>query len=97
MLGSVNNGLGMGCMTGYGGAVSTVSSGGGVRSYARNYSGYQRSSSGSRGGGGYGGTQWGWVAVCVIMASCAMLCKEQGITVMAVCALYELVVVQKVR
>jgi hypothetical protein len=36
------------------------------------------------------------LGLSLVLASCAMLCKEQGITVMAVCALYELVIVQKV-
>ena len=46
--------------------------------------------------GGRQGTQWGYIALCVSMATCAMLCKEQGITVMALCGLYEIVIVQKV-
>ena len=92
MLGSVHNGLGLGCVTGYGGPFASLSPGGNRCGNRTTY----RSSSGSRCGTG-GNTQWGWVAVCVAMACCAMLCKEQGITVMAVCVLYELVVVQKVR
>lgn len=35
--------------------------------------------------------------VCSLLVMIAMLCKEQGITVLAVCAVYELFISQKVR
>ncbi|KAF2359105.1 hypothetical protein FHG87_010141 [Trinorchestia longiramus] len=84
------NGLGVGsCFNSY----VQPTGGGGPRSNSARY-GVARSSSGSRSGGR---TRWRWLGLSVALASCAMLCKEQGITVMAVCALYELVIVQKVR
>ncbi|KAH8413666.1 hypothetical protein KR222_003100, partial [Zaprionus bogoriensis] len=41
-----------------------------------------------------------WPALCLCFASCllaSMLCKEQGITVAGICAVYELFVVQQLR
>ena len=40
-------------------------------------------------------TKWRWVTSTVILATLSMLSKEQGVTVVAVCAVYELVVIQK--
>ncbi|CAL4135362.1 unnamed protein product, partial [Meganyctiphanes norvegica] len=42
-------------------------------------------------------TRWIWLLTSVILATTAMLCKEQGITVIALCLVYELFVVQKVN
>ncbi|KAL7645009.1 UNVERIFIED_CONTAM: hypothetical protein RMT77_004833 [Armadillidium vulgare] len=42
-------------------------------------------------------TEWRLLFLAMILATTAMLCKEQGITVIAVCAVYEVFVVQKVR
>ena len=41
-------------------------------------------------------TCWRFVATSVLCALVAMLCKEQGLSVIAVCVVYEIVVVQKV-
>lgn len=41
-------------------------------------------------------TGWKYLAISMISVSTAMLCKEQGITVTAICAVYEIFVVQKV-
>ncbi|KAK8735458.1 hypothetical protein OTU49_005399, partial [Cherax quadricarinatus] len=42
-------------------------------------------------------TDWRLLLLAMILATTAMLCKEQGITVIAICAVYELFIVQKVR
>ncbi|CAL4067251.1 unnamed protein product, partial [Meganyctiphanes norvegica] len=42
-------------------------------------------------------TDWRLLVFAMLLATSAMLCKEQGITVIAICAVYELFVVQKVR
>ncbi|VVC91724.1 unnamed protein product [Leptidea sinapis] len=42
-------------------------------------------------------TDWRYVAACTVCVGVAMLCKEQGITVTAVCVVYELFVAQKRR
>ncbi|XP_022126724.1 protein O-mannosyl-transferase Tmtc3 [Pieris rapae] len=42
-------------------------------------------------------TDWRYVAACTGCVGVAMLCKEQGITVTAVCVVYELFVAQKRR
>ncbi|CAH0721513.1 unnamed protein product, partial [Brenthis ino] len=42
-------------------------------------------------------TDWRYVAACTACVGIAMLCKEQGITVTAVCVVYELFVAQKRR
>lgn len=34
--------------------------------------------------------------VCSLLVAVAMLCKEQGITVLGVCAVYEIFILQKV-
>lgn len=39
---------------------------------------------------------WKYLAISMISVSTAMLCKEQGITVTAICAVYEIFVVQRV-
>lgn len=41
-------------------------------------------------------TEWRLLLLAMALATTAMLCKEQGITVIAVCAVYEVFVVQKV-
>jgi tetratricopeptide (TPR) repeat protein len=40
-------------------------------------------------------TSWRWVSLAVVLAALSMLSKEQGITVVAVCVVYELVVTQR--
>lgn len=40
---------------------------------------------------------WTYLAFAMMSVTTAMLCKEQGITVTGICAIYELFVVQKVR
>ncbi|XP_068627864.1 protein O-mannosyl-transferase Tmtc3 [Battus philenor] len=42
-------------------------------------------------------TDWRYLAACTACVGVAMLCKEQGITVTAVCVVYELFVAQKRR
>jgi hypothetical protein len=42
-------------------------------------------------------TRWKWLAASVIFTSLAMLSKEQGITVILVCVVYELLIVQKLH
>ncbi|RWS30803.1 transmembrane and TPR repeat-containing protein-like protein [Leptotrombidium deliense] len=42
-------------------------------------------------------TDWSLVFCCVILVVLATLCKEQGITVVAVCAVYEIFIGQKVN
>ena len=39
---------------------------------------------------------WSKLLLTVIMVAIAMLCKEQGITVIAVCCVYEVFIAQKV-
>ena len=41
-------------------------------------------------------TKWRLMVVAMACATVAMLCKEQGITVIAVCCVYEIFIVQKV-
>lgn len=40
--------------------------------------------------------EWKYLAISMISVATAMLCKEQGITMTAICAVYEIFVVQKV-
>ncbi|XP_064490379.1 protein O-mannosyl-transferase Tmtc3-like isoform X2 [Ornithodoros turicata] len=42
-------------------------------------------------------TRWSSLLVCVVLIAVATLCKEQGITVVGVCAVYEIFVVQRLR
>lgn len=42
-------------------------------------------------------TEWPPLIVTVVMVTIAMLCKEQGITVIGVCCVYEVFVAQKVN
>ncbi|CAK1578626.1 unnamed protein product [Parnassius mnemosyne] len=42
-------------------------------------------------------TDWRYLAACIACVGVAMLCKEQGITITAVCVVYELFVAQKRR
>ena len=42
-------------------------------------------------------TDWSWIGVTLACVTAAMLCKEQGITAVGVCAVYEVFVVRKVR
>lgn len=41
-------------------------------------------------------TGWKHLSLTVVCVAAAMLCKEQGITVTGICAVYELFVAQKV-
>lgn len=45
---------------------------------------------------GCGSIGWKYLAISMISVATAMLCKEQGITVTAICAVYEIFVIQKV-
>lgn len=40
---------------------------------------------------------WKYLAMSMISVATAMLCKEQGITITAICAVYEIFIIQKVR
>ncbi len=40
-------------------------------------------------------TRWRYLLLTIILTTIAMLCKEQGITVIAVCAVYEVCVRHK--
>ncbi|XP_043246017.1 protein O-mannosyl-transferase Tmtc3-like isoform X1 [Amphibalanus amphitrite] len=42
-------------------------------------------------------TDWRWLGTTVLCITAAMLCKEQGITVVGVCGVYEVFVVRKLR
>ena len=42
-------------------------------------------------------TDWSKLMSTVLLVAIAMLCKEQGITVIGVCCVYEVFVAQKVR
>lgn len=39
---------------------------------------------------------WKYLAISMISVATAMLCKEQGITITAVCTVYEIFIIQKV-
>ncbi len=41
--------------------------------------------------------EWNWLLVTIVLVALAMLCKEQGITIIGVCCVYEVFVAQKVR
>ena len=41
-------------------------------------------------------TEWSGIVSTVLLVTCAMLCKEQGITVVAICLIYDLCIVNKV-
>ena len=41
--------------------------------------------------------KWAWLGTTLLMAACAMLTKEHGVTVLAVCAVYDLLVHSKVK
>jgi len=40
---------------------------------------------------------WGGIAITMALVTCAMLCKEQGITVVGICFIYDLCIVNKVN
>ncbi len=40
---------------------------------------------------------WSGVATAIVLVACAMLCKEQGITVLGVCLVYDACIVNKVK
>jgi hypothetical protein len=42
-------------------------------------------------------TDWKLMPLCSVLVAIAMLCKEQGITVLGVCTVYEIFISQKVR
>uniref|UniRef100_A0A1B6F0B4 dolichyl-phosphate-mannose--protein mannosyltransferase n=1 Tax=Cuerna arida TaxID=1464854 RepID=A0A1B6F0B4_9HEMI len=42
-------------------------------------------------------TGWRWLVFSMLAVATAMLCKEQGITITGICAVYELFVAQKIR
>ncbi|XP_055629787.1 protein O-mannosyl-transferase Tmtc3-like [Toxorhynchites rutilus septentrionalis] len=42
-------------------------------------------------------TGWRYLSMAIIFVATAMLCKEQGITITGVCAIYEIFVAQKLR
>ena len=41
-------------------------------------------------------TGWHWIALCLLLTGCSVLSKEQGLTVMAVCIVYDYFCIQKV-
>ena len=41
--------------------------------------------------------KWLWMATTLLMAACSMLTKEHGVTVLAVCAVYDVVVHSRVK
>ena len=41
-------------------------------------------------------TRWHWIGLCLLFTSCSVLSKEQGLTVMAVCVVYDFFLLQKV-
>lgn len=43
------------------------------------------------------GIGWKYLILCALAVTAAMLCKEQGITVIAICVVYEIFIVQKLR
>ncbi|KAL6116777.1 tmtc2 [Pungitius sinensis] len=55
------------------------------------------SGSGSGSGGGSVSRCWGWMVASLWCAAASMLWKEQGVTVLAVSAVYDLVVFQRLR
>lgn len=40
---------------------------------------------------------WSGLAVTIALVTCGMLCKEQGITVVGICLIYDLCIINKVR
>ena len=40
---------------------------------------------------GWNDTRWRWLIFCFLLCIASMLCKEQGITVLGTCAVYEVV------
>lgn len=40
---------------------------------------------------------WTGLVVTIALVTCGMLCKEQGITVVGICLIYDLCIVNKVR
>ena len=42
-------------------------------------------------------TRWLWVLLSMVFATFSMLTKEQGITVIGVCLLYDVIVVSRIR
>ena len=43
-----------------------------------------------------GSTGWHWILLCLLFTSCSVLSKEQGLTVMAFCVVYDFFFIQKV-
>lgn len=41
-------------------------------------------------------TGWSGIATTIALVTCGMLCKEQGITVVGICVIYDLCIVNKV-
>ena len=44
-----------------------------------------------------GVTCWPWIIASMLLAAISMLTKEQGITIIGVCALYDAVLVSQIR
>ena len=42
-------------------------------------------------------TRWSWVLLSMVFAALSMLTKEQGITVIGVCLLYDVIVISRIR
>ena len=42
-------------------------------------------------------TYWSWIVLSIVLVTLSMLTKEQGITVLGVCGLYDVVVVTQIR
>ena len=44
----------------------------------------------------YSLSDWRLIVLCGLLVTVAMLCKEQGITVLGICGVYEIFIAQKV-
>lgn len=42
-------------------------------------------------------TKWKWLFACIVFSAASMLTKEQGITVLGICAVYELVFISGIN
>ena len=43
------------------------------------------------------GTRWSWILLSMLFAALSMFTKEQGLTVIGVCALYDVIIVSRIR
>ena len=42
-------------------------------------------------------TRWSWIFLSMVFAALSMLTKEQGLTVIGVCLLYDVIIVSRIR